>query len=309
MTPPTQIESQQPISRALLRIEGIVRLGARVVLGVVIIVVGHVLGKMLRSVIQTRNFSLRSVSAQSNGPSAPPPSSRVALIDDTSPVKRLDSTAVLLGSIAYWTVQAATIGIILMVLGLQVGGILATLASVGIIVGVAVQGILNDAVAGIVISTNNVFQIGEMIEVRDVVGIVTDFNIIQTVLMDTSSRVRTIVPNRILQDSVLKNHSRHPVRAYTIEVRVAISSARDIDVASAAMERGVRVAIERNIIRGVPDAARPAAGAANVSDGTVMRIIVPILAEDFAPRRMTELVTQVRKELLAAGINLSDRDK
>lgn len=95
-------------------------------------------------------------------------------------------------------------------LGILTGaGISALIASLGFVtaaIGVAVQDIVRNFVAGVFILVEEPFTIGERIQVKDVEGIVTSIRLRATEIR-TDSGVHVIVPNLIVFTEVVTNQS------------------------------------------------------------------------------------------------------
>ncbi len=77
---------------------------------------------------------------------------------------------------------------------------------VGLAVGLALQGTLNNTFSGVVLSFMPKIQIGDWIESNDFAGFVTDINL-RNVTLKTADQNLVIIPNSKIVDSPFKNYS------------------------------------------------------------------------------------------------------
>lgn len=99
-------------------------------------------------------------------------------------------------------------------LGINTTTIITILASMGLALGIAMQGTLSNVISGIIISINNIFNIGDMIRINQLInnntisGKVIDFNLYFTTIVDTDTKLIINVPNSTIQNNLLTNVSR-----------------------------------------------------------------------------------------------------
>lgn len=101
-----------------------------------------------------------------------------------------------------------------LVLGIQIGPLLATSAAFSIVLGLALQDTLGNLFAGIALQVDKNFQIGDWLEITNgtqkTVGQVVEISWRSTVLLGWTDELISI-PNKILSQSQLANYSRDDV--------------------------------------------------------------------------------------------------
>nr|WP_136250652.1 mechanosensitive ion channel family protein [Ningiella ruwaisensis] len=136
----------------------------------------------------------------------------------------------LLAAIFKVIVFTAGIFIALEFLGLTgtVTSLLAGAGIIGLAIGFAFQDMTENLIAGIAMGIRKPFQIGDVIEAKDVFGVVKAINLRNT-LVETYSGQMEIIPNKILFRNIVTNYSHEGYRR--VEVKVGISYADDVDKA------------------------------------------------------------------------------
>jgi len=92
-------------------------------------------------------------------------------------------------------------------LGIQQNTVLTILGSFGLALGLALQGLITNFIAGIYITLNNLFKINDVIRVQNFSGQVIAFTLLNTIIRDTNNNIIHI-PNNILRDNVITNFSK-----------------------------------------------------------------------------------------------------
>ena len=276
----------------------------RVLIGVAVLIVGHFLASGLHLALRARTFDMQPAAGSDE---------RGTGLEGGNGGIRVDPTAVLVAAAAYWLTMAAVVGLMMVVLGIRVASIVAALATAAVLVGFVLQGILSDLSAGIIIAVTRVFYIGEVIEIhgeRGVRGVVVAFNIINTTVLDFTTRTRITVPNRRMQDSIVVNHSRQPRRVVAIDALVSNTNA-DFGEIARIMKRAVTEALDAGVMRrpltDPVSAWEPVAGVFDMSEvGTKMRVTFAIDARDYQAPSLTAVQLRVREALARGGITLVD---
>ena len=114
----------------------------------------------------------------------------------------------------------------LVILGFELSVFSAAIASIGVTIGLALQGGLSNIAGGVMVVAFKPFEIGDYIETADVGGTVTDIGIFYTTLT-TPDNKKVVVPNGIISSSVVTNYSTHETRR--IDFDFAISYDSNID--------------------------------------------------------------------------------
>lgn len=96
-------------------------------------------------------------------------------------------------------------------LGLNITTLVTILGIFGLALGLALQGTLTNIISGIIISILNIFDIGDLIRLNQlgysnsVEGIVYDFNLYFTTLIDKNTNLIIKIPNSLIQNNILTN--------------------------------------------------------------------------------------------------------
>ena len=148
--------------------------------------------------------------------------------------------------------------------GFQIAPLVAGIGVAGLGIGIALQGVLSNLVAGLTIIFTKPFRVGEHIAVAGVHGDVVAIELGATTLVH-ADRSRVIVPNRKIVGEILHNFGT--MRQLNLSVSVAHPG--DLSVLLA----GVRQVVESNP-RVLKDPA-PVIGIAQVTDGGVKLAVQP----------------------------------
>jgi small conductance mechanosensitive channel len=117
---------------------------------------------------------------------------------------------------------AVLILVIVMVLGqfgVQTASILAALGAIGLAVGLALQGTLQNIAAGIMLLVLRPFRVGESIETGSISGTVVEVGLFATELQ-TADGIYRLAPNSTLWNVPITNYSRHRTRRNEISVSI-----------------------------------------------------------------------------------------
>ncbi|MGN7291727.1 mechanosensitive ion channel family protein [Rhizobium sp. SAFR-030] len=135
--------------------------------------------------------------------------------------------------------------VIVMVLGqfgVQTASVLAALGAIGLAVGLALQGTLQNIAAGIMLLVLRPFRVGETIETNNVSGTVVDVGLFATELK-TADGVYRLAPNQTLWNVPITNYSRHDSRRNEITVttdsKIGIEKAQELLLGIAAADQRV----------------------------------------------------------------------
>lgn len=113
-------------------------------------------------------------------------------------------------------------------LGVETSGIAAAIASVGVTVGLALQGSLSNLAGGVIIIVLRPFKIGDFIEVEDECGTVENIEIFHTYIRTPDNKV-VILPNGKTANDIIVNYSMKDTRR--IDLTFSISYENDYDKA------------------------------------------------------------------------------
>lgn len=127
--------------------------------------------------------------------------------------------------------------------GVQTASIIAAIGAIGLAIGLALQGTLQNIAAGIMLLALRPFRIGESVEVGSIAGTIEEIGLFATKLR-TADGVYILAPNSTLWNQPVRNFSRNGVRRS--DITLSIGSWNDIDraqktlLAIAAAERRVK---------------------------------------------------------------------
>jgi small conductance mechanosensitive channel len=102
----------------------------------------------------------------------------------------------------------ATIGVTLVVLGVDVNAVIASFGVGSFIIGFALKDTLSNFAAGIVILLNHPFRLGDDIEVKGERGTVKTITMSYTKLI-TKDKIKIVIPNSIIWGNPIKNHTAY----------------------------------------------------------------------------------------------------
>ncbi len=149
--------------------------------------------------------------------------------DGVSRIRGIDVT------LAHFFSQVVRYGVLVIVIvmvlgqfGVQTASILAALGAIGLAIGLALQGTLQNIAAGIMLLVLRPFRVGEAIETSDVNGTIVDIGLFATELRTYDGLYR-LAPNSTLWNVPITNYSRLKTRMHDFKVRIAYED--DIDKA------------------------------------------------------------------------------
>ncbi len=111
----------------------------------------------------------------------------------------------------------------LIVLGFELSVFSAALASVGVTIGLALQGGLSNIAGGIMVVAFKPFELGDFVEAEGVSGTVTDIGIFYTTLT-TPDNKKVVVPNGTISNTIVTNYSAHDTRRIDFDFNISYES-------------------------------------------------------------------------------------
>lgn len=112
-----------------------------------------------------------------------------------------------LANLVYYFILIMGIIFSIINLGIASATIITIIASVGLAIGLALQGVLTNMVSGIYIASNELFKIGDTITINGFSGIVQKFGLFITILQSTTNNSEIIIPNNIIQNNIMNNYT------------------------------------------------------------------------------------------------------
>jgi small conductance mechanosensitive channel len=158
-------------------------------------------------------------------------------------------------------------------LGVELLPLIAGLGIAGAGVALAMQGVLGNGVAGLMIMLSRPFNVGDYISIAGEQGVVEDITLFNTTL-GHADQSKVVIPNRKIVGEILHNY--HAIRQLGIEVGVSYKT----DVVAA-------VEAIREILRANPRVLKdpdPVVGIARLRDSCVVMVVAPwVQAADYGP--------------------------
>jgi small conductance mechanosensitive channel len=161
-------------------------------------------------------------------------------------------------------VIALTLVVALDTFGVQVTPLIAGIGVAGVGVGLALQGVLGNVMAGLSIIFTKPFRVGEYIEIVGVSGEVTAIDIFSTTLMH-ADRSKVVIPNRKIVGEILHNYGRMRQLHLTVGVGYGTNLTDALAVVHEVLDKNPRV---------LKDPA-PVVGIAQLADSSINISIQP----------------------------------
>jgi small conductance mechanosensitive channel len=158
-------------------------------------------------------------------------------------------------------------------LGVELLPLIAGLGIAGAGVALAMQGVLGNGIAGLMIMLSRPFNVGDYISIAGEQGVVEDITLFNTTL-GHADQSKVVIPNRKIVGEILHNY--HAIRQLGIEVGVSYKT----DIVAA-------VETIREILRANPRVLKdpdPVVGIARLRDSCVVLAVAPwVQAADYGP--------------------------
>jgi small conductance mechanosensitive channel len=178
-------------------------------------------------------------------------------------------------------------------LSVPIGPALAGIGVAGVGIGLALQGVLGNLVAGLTIIFTKPFRVGEWIEIAGVSGQVKGIELFTTTLLHTDMS-RVVIPNRKIIGDILHNFGG--IRQLDLSVGVAYGT--DLNNATAVVRRVL--AANPRVLK------EPAAivGVSLLADSSINIAVKPWVKVDDFVLAQAEINQAVAEQLRAANINI-----
>lgn len=148
---------------------------------------------------------------------------------ETKAAKAMDPTArSVVANLILWALRIVVIAMVCGLLNIPSASIVAVLGSLGLAIGLAVQGGLANIAGGIMIVLFRPFKVGDTINTTGYVGTVTDISLFYTTI-DTPDNNVVVLPNGALMNAAVLNYSLKDKRR--IDVALSVSYGTDLDEA------------------------------------------------------------------------------
>jgi len=116
-----------------------------------------------------------------------------------------------LSSSLLWAMRLLLFVTFISKLGIETSSFVAILGAAGLAIGLSLQGSLSNFAGGVLIILFKPFRVGDTIEFQNAIGTVTDIQIFTSKLL-TSNNQNIYIPNGILSNGIIINHSQQGMR-------------------------------------------------------------------------------------------------
>ncbi|MFD1984182.1 mechanosensitive ion channel family protein [Mesorhizobium newzealandense] len=179
--------------------------------------------------------------------------------------------------------------------GVQTASIIAAIGAIGLAIGLALQGTLQNIAAGIMLLALRPFRIGESVEVGSIVGSIEEIGLFATRLR-AADGVYILAPNSTLWNQPVRNFSRNGVRRG--DITLSIGSWNDIDRAQKTL---LAIAVAERRVKRDP---APIAFVATLGESTVsISLRFWTSSADFFATQ-ADLTKRAKQEFDAEGISI-----
>jgi len=152
----------------------------------------------------------------------------------------------------------------LALLGINVSTLLASLGITSLVLGFALKDTIEQAISGTLLLFQRPFKVGDVIEIDNVEGVVTDVDI-RTTNVRTLEGVHVLIPNNRVFQAVIRNKSYYTSRRF--ELTLNISTNNDLAGANRAMLEAVKG------VAGVLAEPAPVVAFDNFTDSAVRTVV------------------------------------
>jgi len=125
--------------------------------------------------------------------------------------------------VSTWIIRATLFIAIIGQLGVETTSLMALLGTIGIAVGLSLQGSLSNFAGGLLIVLFKPFKVGDYIEAQGQAGTVNSIQIFSTKIITSTHQV-VYLPNGTLSNNTVKNFSQEPLRRADITLSVSYNS-------------------------------------------------------------------------------------
>jgi len=205
------------------------------------------------------------------------------------------------GYLLYYLIVILGFIIAIINLGVQTATIITLLGTFAIALGLSLKGCIDDIVAGIYLCANDVFNIGDKVQIGEINGYISNINLFYTTVNQIRTGLPIIIQNSKIKDSIVINYYRY--QYINVENKFSISNIPSnyknyVEIFSIIKQSlmNCNFIIDKNNIRiNVLDA--------NDNSGTTLVVNAPIVSTDWF-LAYYEINNIVREALFNNGIIL-----
>lgn len=182
--------------------------------------------------------------------------------------------------------------IMLRMFGLEIATIVTALGTLALVIALSLQGTFNDVISGLLMAFFQTYDIGDIIVLGDIEGIVVDFGVVNTLVEHLSTRALITIPNTTVQTSIVTNYSKHTHHMFVFDITLS-GGQRDYKMLIDAVKEDLKDK------KKYPDIVRhpSISNSVGINDlsgvGTVLRVRVPFLVSPDLNTKRTNVRTGV----------------
>lgn len=120
-------------------------------------------------------------------------------------------------------------------LGIEVTAFLASIGVAGLAVALAAKTVLSNVLAGVTLTADRNFRVGDRIEVAGYIGDVLEINLHKTVIRTRDNEI-VMIPNDVLGREIVVNHML-PEQRTRIEMKIGVAYGTDLERATEILEQ------------------------------------------------------------------------
>ncbi len=254
--------------QVLSKLQGWIALyGLKVIAAIVILIVGWIAAKAIRSILRRMLTKMRA---------------DAALVSFTS-------------SLTYVGLMVFVVIAALGQLGVQTTSFIAVIGAAGLAIGLALQGSLSNFAAGVLMIIFKPFKVGDYIEGAGVGGVVEEIGIF-TMEMKSGDNKKIIVPNaKMLGDNIVNYTAKETRR---VDIVAGVSYGDDIDKVKKVLEE--ILAADERILKDPP----PTIGVLALADSSVNFAVRPWVKSTDYWNVFFAIQEQIKKRFDAEGISI-----
>lgn len=205
-----------------------------------------------------------------------------------------DTLTPILVKTARISILAITVLVVLNQFGVQTASIIAVLGTIGLAIGLALQGTLSNIASGMMLLLLRPFDVGDSVDIGGKTGVVEEIGLFVTE-MNTFDNIAITMPNSRIWGNTIENYTRNNTRR--INLKVGISYDDDIDRAQELLRE-----ILNNDDRVLPE-PQPLVEVGELGDNSVVLYVRPWAAiETFWPLYY-DLVKTIKQRFDQEGIS------
>ena len=173
-------------------------------------------------------------------------------------------------------VFAFTLVVVMDRVGVPVTSLIAGIGVAGVCIGLALQGVLGNLMAGLTIIFTKPFRVGEYIELLGVAGQVTSIELFTTTLVH-SDRSRVVIPNRKIVGEIMHNYGTMRQVDLTVGVAYGVNLSKVVSMVREILNANARVLKDPT----------PVVGIGALADSSIAITVQPwVKVPDYGPAQL-----------------------